>query len=399
MISERQTHIEYYREHQIAPVRYDVGDMAAHLRRREALYNRLGLPPAAFRRNRVLEVAAGTGQNSLYVAQLLPAELVLLEPNPTAVNYLHAAYAGFGRPHTAPEVVARTLQEFDPAEPFDVVLCENWLGSSEADMAALDKLAAMVAPGGVLVITTVAPVGFVPNLLRRFLVPALLGGEPRFQAQTQLLERAFRPHLRTVEAMTRSVTDWVQDNMLNPAYFGVCLSIPAALDRLGERFSVLGCSPSFAEDWRWFKAMGGLGQQANQPFLLEYWRKAHNFLDYRLEPFAGDEALNRKLEEAALLLLAAIRTHEDAWLRGEDAAAEHEEVRRRLEAFAMAVPREMHLAAAALQEFLEKGFAVPPGEEGIDAVANMAHFSDIFGRETVYLSILRRTDWASGAAL
>ena len=36
--------------------------------------------------------------------------------------------------------------------------------------------------------------------------------------------RAFGPHLRTLAAMTRGVTDWVQDNMLNPAYFGIMLT-------------------------------------------------------------------------------------------------------------------------------------------------------------------------------
>src|SRR5579871_660200 len=76
-----KTHLEFYQKHQIAPVCYDLTSMQAHLERRSSLYLKLGLPPIAFRSAKVLEVAAGLGQNSLYIAHMLPEKLVLLEPN------------------------------------------------------------------------------------------------------------------------------------------------------------------------------------------------------------------------------------------------------------------------------------------------------------------------------
>lgn len=392
--SRRQTHLEYYRQHGIAPVCYDLSDMTAHLQRREALYNKLALPPLAFRGSRVLEVAAGTGHNSLYLAQLLPARLLLLEPNATAVEHLRRAYAAFDAPHTVPEVIVCTLEAFDPDEPFDIVLCENWLGSSAHDLAMLDKLVEMVAPTGVLVITTVSPIGMVPNLLRRFLVPGLIRDEPDFEAKSRLLVAAFASHLRTVDAMTRSVTDWVQDNMLNPAYFGVCLSISAAVERLGAQFDVLGCTPAFAEDWRWFKTMAGARRQINHHFLEEYWRKAHNHLDHREPPSPGDAETNRRLEQAALGVLAAVEAHEDAGARGDDGSGWAARVRGRLERFIDAVPPRMSEPVAALREFVQRAFDSPP--RAIDAVASMERFGALFGRETSYLSLLRRPAWASG---
>jgi SAM-dependent methyltransferase len=388
----RQTHIEYYRQHAIAPVRYDLSDMPAHLQRREALYNRLALPALAFRGSRVLEVAAGTGHNSLYLAWLLPARLVLLEPNATARECLRRAYAGFDPPHTVPEVVPCTLEEFDPAEPFDIVLCENWLGTSAHDLAMLDRLAGMVAPAGVLVLTAVSPIGIVPNLLRRFLVPRLVGAEPDFEARSRRVAAAFAPHLSTLDGMTRSVTDWVQDNMLNPAYFGVCLSIPAVLERLGARFAVLGSSPAFAEDWRWFKAMAGRGR-LDDHVLGEYWRKAHNYLDHREPASPGDAEANRRLERAALDLLEAVEAHEDACARGDDPSAWAARVRERLERFIGRVPPRMSEPVAALREFAQRGFDPPPASP---AVAGMARFGALFGRETSYLSLVRRPAGASG---
>jgi SAM-dependent methyltransferase len=383
----RETHIEYYRRYAIAPVRYDLSDMPAHLQRREALYNRLALPPLAFRGSRVLEVAAGTGQNSLYIAQLKPARLVLLEPNATAVEHLRRTYASCHVSHTAPEVVTCTLEEFEPVEPFDIVICENWLGNSTRDLELLEKLAGMVAPAGVLVITMVAPIGLVPNLLRRFLVPKLIGNGLDFEARSQLLAAAFTPHLRTLGAMTRSVIDWVQDNMLNPAYFGLCLSLPIVVERLGVHFDVLGCSPAFAEDWRWFKAMAGANRQINTHFLEEYWRKVHNYLDQCQQPFSREAEANQRLEEVALSLLAAIEGHEDSCLRGKNSLCAATQVQKLLERFVDSVPVQMSATMAALREFAERAFDIGSGD--IDAVVGMECFGALFGRETSYLSLVR----------
>ena len=114
----RQTHLEYYKQHGIAPVRYDISNMEAHLDRRKSLYNMLGLLPLTFRGARVLEIAAGTGHNSLYIASQLPDEFVLLEPNPIAVEYIYETYSTFNRPHKHPEIITKKLEEYDVNESY-----------------------------------------------------------------------------------------------------------------------------------------------------------------------------------------------------------------------------------------------------------------------------------------
>lgn len=363
------------------------------MQRRESLYNKLGILPFAFKGAAVLEVAAGTGHNSLYLAQLKPARLLLLEPNATAVEHVRAAYAGFDLPHTAPEIVTQTLQEFEPAESFDVVLCENWLGNSAQELALLDKLSHLVAPGGALVLTTVAPIGFVPNLLRRFLVPYLVSPDMDFEAKSAVLEEAFAPHLNTLGAMTRNTRDWVQDNMLNPAYFGLCLSIPAVIERLRAHFDVVGASPSFAEDWRWFKSLAGQDRKINEHILDEYWRKSHNYLDHRQPATPGDPGTANRMERLAYKILSAVEAHEDAHIghptRVLSATAK---VRELLLEFIEALPAELP-AVKALQEFADLAFGLPAG--AVDAVSHMKHFSSLFGRETSYLSLVRRPAWSS----
>jgi hypothetical protein len=48
---------------------------------------------------------------------------------------------------------------------------------------------------------------------------------------------------------------------------------------------------------------------------------------------------------------------------------------------------------AALREFAQRAFDPPPS--AVDAVTGMERFGALFGRETSYLSLLRRPAWAS----
>ncbi len=383
----RQTHLEFYREHKITPVRYDLSSLDAHLERRFALYARLGLLPVSFKKASVLEVAAGTGHNSLYVAQTLPSSLVLLEPNETAVEYIHQAYKCFALSHTTPEIIASSIEEYSPKSHFDIVLCENWLGSSMRELSLMNRISDLVAEQGMLVLTTISPIGFLPNVLRRFMASYIAPMNKGFQERTELLASAFKNHLTTMSAMTRNIVDWVQDNMINPAYFGLALSIPLLLERLGEHFEIMGSSPAFSEDWRWFKALHGKERAFNQHFLLEYWRKAHNFLDFREKTMTGDKALNIQLEKKALELLAAAAEHEDAQLKQDSVLAFANKTLQILDDFIALLPSHLRAARHGLLE--ARNLMASPALINSDSVAKMSFFCGLFGRETVYVSLMR----------
>lgn len=379
-----KTHLEFYRTHQISPVRYDLNDMQAHLERRASLYLQLGLPPIAFRSARILEVAAGLGHNSLYLAQTMPSQLVLLEPNAIGIQQIEEVYSTFSKGHTRPEIIPLMLEDYSPPVDFDIVLCENWLGTSKHELSLLQKLSRMVAFQGILVLTTVSPIGFVPNLLRRFLAIYAAPLHDSFEKRTAKLVDTFSVHLDTLRAMTRNKVDWVQDNMINPAYFGLCLSIPQVIEQLGNRFDVLGSSPHFAEDWRWFKGLYGAHRQLNEHFLMEYWKKAHNFLDHREAITIRDVELNQELEKRALCLLRAVEIHEEAHLNGNDIAASVQSVLLYLDQFRSYVPKNFRRAVRGLREVQtvieEIAFKKSP--------PSIIDFISLFGRETVYLSLI-----------
>ena len=385
--SKRQSHLEYYQQHGIAPVRYDLSSLDAHFDRRRSLYNKLGLASLAFTGMKVLEVAAGTGHNSLYVSAQLPETLVLLEPNPAAIQHIRSTYAGFQQPHTSPALITDKLEDFQPAETYDIVLCENWLGTSPHERGLLLKLVGFLHRGGVLVITTVSPIGFVPNLLRRYFSCHIAAPSLSFDKRTEILESAYGPHLEKLGAMTRNLTDWVHDNMMNPAYFGLCLSAPAVLELMGDRLEVLGAYPSFVEDWRWFKGLHGDVRAINQHFLSEYWRKCHNFLDSRHTPTLGDRDSNQTLEEAAKALLLAIEASEDAVLNAGDVQQSIAAVGGRFAVFANLIPEDFVDARAGFAEIAP--LVLSPAKATVGVIAGLSEFNSLFGRETSYLALQR----------
>jgi hypothetical protein len=185
--------------------------------------------------------------------------------------------------------------------------------------------------------------------------------------------------------MTRNVEDWVHDNMINPAYFDLCLSTPMALDILGDEFEILGSSPSISEDWRWFKSLYGEEKDSNIHYLKEYWKKNHNFLDSRLEPSSGDAEVNIGLEKKAIEFLEAVREHEDCLIQGKNFEKLRSEVTSVLREFISLLPESVFMAKVALEEVLN----LIQNNDQINAVdiANSQTFSCLFGRETSYISV------------
>jgi SAM-dependent methyltransferase len=377
--------LDYYLRHGLNPVRYEMANRDWHFQRRASLCRSLGVHPLTVRNSRVLEVAAGSGQNSLYLASLRPRHFTLVEPNPVAVRDIKALYREPEFAPWRPTLFEGKLEDFEAEEPFDLVVCENWLGHRPQERDLLRKLGSLVASGGLLVVTTVSPVGLLPNVLRRLLALRLGSCEDHFEDSTRLLVAAFGPHLQTMAGMTRNHTDWVQDNLINPHYFNILLTIPMVAEDLGASFSFVGSSPDFAVDWRWFKSLYGEARDFNGHFLSEYYCNAHNFLDYRQVSPRGDLAQNRDLDAAAGGLIATAAEIDLAARGGRACPADGQLlVLSQLKAVLGALEIHSSEHTLALREF-EHAYRMP--QLGPEDVRNMQAFGGLFGREVIYVSL------------
>jgi len=380
-----KSHLDFYNKHGISPVHYMATNAQEHFERRASLYRGLGLSPLTFRGARVLEVAVGSGQNSLYVSSLMPESLTLVEPNPTGIREIRELYAKTTVQHVSPTLNESTLQDYVPLHPFDIVICENWLGKAVHERLLLRKLAGLLDRQGVMVVTTITPTGFLPNLLRRALAVKYCDPQLTFEERTKQLAAMFTPHLSALSAMTRSATDWVQDNMINPAYFDLCLTIPDVLHELDGKVTALGVNPSFASDWRWFKALHGEARNFNQHMTQEYEAALHNFLDCRQVFHQPDVQLNRDIAKSCCDFLEAVRAYELAVSAYENPS----EKLAKLTDILDTIIRQTRNFPDPVRSGLETGLQLLSANHGdCRMVARQSPFSRLFGRETVYLSLI-----------
>lgn len=382
-------HLSYYVEQGISPVLYAMASVEEHFERRDSLYRALGLPPIAFQGADVLEVACGSGQNSLYVASCLPASLTLVEPNPTGLEQISSTYGAAEVRHTPPTVVASTLESFTPGRAYDIVLCENWLGQKQGSLVA--KLASLTAPGGALVLTTVPLSGFFANVMRRLIALRLTQEVKDFGAQTALLTHAFETHLETIPSMTRTHRDWVQDCMVNPHYLTVALSLDEVFGMVADDMEALGVSPRFFVDWRWFKSQFGAERQCNATLREAATANLHNFIDYRRIFPVRSAAENAALDT----LFTDIHSRAVAWQGAHVAGDSNRRARLGLEIgdqvskIASELRRIDPQLAEAVLELLAV-WGLPDRDLSAERVRMMKDFSALFGRETVYLSMTKR---------
>ncbi len=293
--------LDFYQQHHISPVNQDVTDLPAHFARRAHLYRSLGIPPMAVRGALVLEVGPGSGENALYTLSLQPGDYVAVEPNHVAAE---AARARLG---AGADVVEVRIEDYEPGARFDLVLCEGLLGLCGTDpRALLEAVARHVAPGGVLVITCIDAISDHAEILRRAMAQQMIDRSAPLDDQVAMLRPIFAPHLATLKGMTRSVDDWIIDNLLNPASIGPTFSIPEACEALDGRFEVLGCSPRFLLDWRWYKD----ARPGNQWAIDAYWEQAGNLLDYRRVDVARRADANQELMDRCLTAREQLRRYE-----------------------------------------------------------------------------------------
>jgi hypothetical protein len=314
-----------------------------------------------------------------------PASLDLVEPNPAGISDLEALYGEYRDQLLAPTLHRQEFEKFDSPGGYDVVICENWLGSLPSELALVRKLASLTAPGGVMVMTIVPYSGFFPNVLRRLMALRLMDQAAPFAERTRLMVETFGPHLATIANMTRSHEHWVQDCVLNPHYLNVALSLDTVLGTVGDQMEALGSSPRFVGEWRWFKGLVGDQRAFNDEFQRGYLENIHNFVDYRrlfaprtAEQNAGIERICRDLHREALVWEKA---------QVETGAADGARLGALLAELTPQLGEIDGTLADATGEFADLWRAKAPAASD---VRDMRHFSSLFGRETIYLSLTRR---------
>jgi SAM-dependent methyltransferase len=283
MAEPGKAYLDYYAQHGIIPVRQDISDLTLHKSRRYSLYRHLGLLPFAFTGRKVLEFGPGTGDNAIYVASCRPSRYVLVDGNPASIRAIEQKLQSGLLPLDRVECQHSDILDYADNRSFDVVLCEGVIPGQADPEAFLAHVASFVAPNGLLVITTQSPSSMLAESCRRVLKAVFARRHPEHKQLLAALVDFFKQDLKTLPGMSRLHEDWVLDQIMNPWPARYTFTMPEAISAIGLNFEVLGTSPCFIQDWRWYKSIPMHAKSWNDIALEEYDRWSGFLLDYRIE--------------------------------------------------------------------------------------------------------------------
>lgn len=389
--------LQFYGQNQISPVSQNLDDLGSHFGRRIGLYRTLGLASSLFEGRDILEVAPGSGHNSIVTATFKAKSYDLVEPNPTGFNRMVDLFNEYPSTTGSIRFFNNRLEDFPEEKTYDIVICEGLIpGLSDQDLF-LRQLANRVRQNGILVVTCADAVSAFFESLRRYLARLLVrklvvARESRDDQQqsVRVLLPAFQPHLSALRGMSRSAEDWIWDNLLNPAAASLAgsheFSIEKGLNFFRDEFYFYGSSPVFMSNWSWYKNLPLKPRDYNQTFASSFASQRHNLLHYQENCFSDgvtNETLYRYCRVFSLLLEE--RTPQE-WttITSETISQDLEQVRG---VQAIASQCGLQRSWAAITEYLAlfDGGMMPDAQ----TISEMTAFRGAFGRGQQYLSLIK----------
>jgi len=276
-------YVDFYSKHNISPVHQDITDMEKHFQRRESLYRSLSVIPNLLEGKSILEFGPGSGHNAIYTASLNPRRYVIVDGNKRGISECKSNLNQTGIEPEKLEFHHSLIEDFQSDETFDIVIAEGFIPYQFDPVQLLRHVSTFCNKnGGVLLITSNTAVGLLSEIIRRFAKFLLFEQNENIEDKLTILRPLIEPHLKTLKGMSRLVDDWLLDYIVQPFPSGLkLLKIPDAINSLADDFDILGTSPKFITDWRWYKDIVDGEFEFNKIAIENYYRKNLNLMDYR----------------------------------------------------------------------------------------------------------------------
>lgn len=143
-----------------------------YVRNAEFIYRELfKFPPQMFRGSELIDFGAGTGENTVYLANW-GAACTLVEMNPDAHKISKEVFKKYARNPGGHKFICSSIFDYNPdgGKQYDIVHSRGVLAHTAAKETAFQKIASFVKPGGFLIFGDPNKAGGFQNMLQRFAV-------------------------------------------------------------------------------------------------------------------------------------------------------------------------------------------------------------------------------------
>ena len=218
-------------------------------------------------------------------------------------------------------------------------------------------------------------------MVRRFLANQLFSVDDDFNKKSEKLLISFGPHLSTLKDMSCPHIDWVQDSLLNPGFLTMHPSPDMFIKDIGQNYSIYNSYPRFTSDWRWYKSLYGEKKNFNNVYFDNYSKNIHNFLDYRFVFDQRSSRLNAELEQLCFEFRNVVTMFEDQ--NNNNSISQ-----------AVVIIDKVKQNIGSLKSPLEKSIdevldVIKTSKIDTETISQMKYFNKCFGRELLYISVLR----------
>ncbi len=276
--------LNYYKEQNILPIKQNISNMENHLRKRENLYRQLGIPAIAFKDKNILEVGAGSGYNTLAFFHFECKKITIVEPNKNGIKEMKQLFENtklFKMPEI--DIQNKTIEEFNDNNKYDFIIAEGFLHSIDNAKDIILNLLDKLDNGGILVVTCMDYCSMFIEQMKRLVSSIIISNISDYNEKVKKCTEIFEGTMKNLKNMSRSIEDWVKDDILNPAFNNdIIFTIKDVIELINNDYYILGTSQNIFTDFSWYKDIDNFKELSNN-YLKQYLMKRHNFIMYGQE--------------------------------------------------------------------------------------------------------------------
>lgn len=305
--------LSFYNEIGFAPTRQKMSSANTLSDRRSFLYRTLGIPNIAVRNSDIIEFGPGSGENSGTLISLAPRSYKFVDGSEAVLTNLQDRLTTTVSSSTvAPQFTFSTshILDYEDDSLYDLVICEGVLPMQMNPREMATHVLSFVRPGGAVILSCFDSVSAFSEIARRYLASSIFEDLNYSERLIHQLVGFFEPDFTQLPGMSRSPEDWVLDSIINP-WLGNFFSLQDALEVATDGHALLGTSPRFLQDWRWFKDPSALDENTTLTSAVSSYRmNIHSLLDARFTSQARlDDEANSSLIEVTSRIATRVRGH------------------------------------------------------------------------------------------
>jgi|LakMenEpi03Aug12_release.lakeMendotaPanAssembly.Ray.scaffolds.fasta_scaffold149011_3 SAM-dependent methyltransferase len=250
--------LEFYKKHKIIPTVNIKDEYINKIKKqRFNFYFKIGLLPENFKNKEILEFCPGTGYNAYYLLKFTKIKkITLVDINPTSIEQIQNTLKKF----INKIIHKKDITKFYTIKKFDYVIIENALSStaffSKPDLV-FKKMIKFLKPNGSIILTVSDDVALFSERLRYLhskLILKNINNKNNLNFAKKILSQEFKSHLKTLGNSTRSIEDWVTDNLLSRYLNKKNFSFLKLYKCINKKLILKNMSPNLNfPDYEWYK--------------------------------------------------------------------------------------------------------------------------------------------------